>query len=422
MPYHRIFLFFFIIVLPINFAYASQNDTNTGTVFRAPDTIKNTDFSTFLGLYYRGRGARVVFDRRKNRFINTNVHLFNAYFFRGNKIEIQVNTEFGNQSEAQEQAFFYSTTIGRIPVGLRKDIQTITIHKGSHPFGGGNNNILIHTGSIAQEYIRNNQLEEVLIHEAVHTSLDSRAYGDPAYYAAQRQDSAFISNNARNHPTREDAAESYLAYLQARFRTIRVPDNYLRTIESTIPNRLTYFSRLYIDLYPLVVNVPSGFVHLSTDFRGPNMRLDVFNGGSKNNMTHLVLAQNFSGQFWKFIPSLNNGYRMVTLFRGNNMCLDVADSGSQVGQPYLRPCSSTVGRNWYVRAASRTRVRLVTDFRGEEMCLDIFNGGTNNNTPHLTDCENFSGQFWTLTPSRFLNFESQPIIRQGSNFLNNTPQ
>ena len=305
----RVVLAVLALTLPTGVAQASQGDTATGTVFRAPDTVTSADFSTFQSMTYRGRGVRNVFDRRQNRFVNTSVYLFDARFFRGNRIEVQVNVEFGNRFAAQSEATFYATAVGRIPAGLRRDVRSMTIHKGNFPFGGGNNNLLIHTGSIAQGYIRNGQLEEVLIHEAVHTSLDARVYGDPAFYAAQRRDNAFISDHARNNPNQEDVAESYLAYLQARFRSIRVPDSYLQTIERTTPNRIAYFDRLNVDLYPMETTVPGGFVHLSTDFRGPNMRLDVFNGGSKNNMTRLVPAQNFSGQFWKFIPSRHNSYR-----------------------------------------------------------------------------------------------------------------
>jgi hypothetical protein len=74
------------------------------------------------------------------------------------------------------------------------------------------------------------------------------------------------------------------------------------------------------------------------------MKLDVFNGGPKNNLTRLEPDQDVSGQFWRFVGNGDGTFRLSTLFRG------------------------------------------------PRMCLDIFNGGRNNNQPHLVRCGNFTGQ------------------------------
>jgi len=79
------------------------------------------------------------------------------------------------------------------------------------------------------------------------------------------------------------------------------------------------------------------------------MKLDVFNGGPKNNLTRLEPDQDVSGQFWRFVGNSDGTFRLSTLFRGPSMC------------------------------------------------LDIFNGGANNNQPHLVNCTNFTGQLWMLT-------------------------
>jgi len=91
------------------------------------------------------------------------------------------------------------------------------------------------------------------------------------------------------------------------------------------------------------------YYKLSTQFRGIERKLDVFNGGPKNNLTRLEPDQNVSGQFWRFRKNADGTFRLSTLFRGDNMC------------------------------------------------LDIFNGGPNDNQPHLANCANLSGQLWTLT-------------------------
>lgn len=91
---------------------------------------------------------------------------------------------------------------------------------------------------------------------------------------------------------------------------------------------------------------------LSTQFRGPDMRLAGYKGGSMNNQARLVPAADATGQYWRFTPA-GNGY-------------------------------------W----------RLSTMFHGAGMCVDVVNGGPENNKPQLARCGNYSGQLWTISPSR----------------------
>jgi hypothetical protein len=53
------------------------------------------------------------------------------------------------------------TEIGRLPTVLRSQLRTVWIHQGVEPFGGGNNNLLIHTGQ-ADLYYASGILEETL--------------------------------------------------------------------------------------------------------------------------------------------------------------------------------------------------------------------------------------------------------------------
>ena len=147
---------------------------------------------------------------------------------------------------------------------------------------------------------------------------------------------------------------------------------------------------------------PGAYYKLKTQFRGKGMCLDVYNGGGKNNMTHLVKCANFSGQFWRFKPAKKGYYKLKTLFRGESMCLDIYNGGGRNNQPHLVPCANYSGQFWRVHFQNGW-VRLTTEFRGKGVCLDIFNGGPNNNMPHLTRCQKLSGQFWELkrTNKRF---------------------
>ena len=60
--------------------------------------------------------------------------------------------------------------VGQLPNFLKKNLKTITIHKGNYLWSGGNNDILIHTGGYSPDWIECE--EEVIIHEGGHVSLD----------------------------------------------------------------------------------------------------------------------------------------------------------------------------------------------------------------------------------------------------------
>jgi hypothetical protein len=205
-----------------------------------PDIVTSADRSTYLKVKYTGREKRSMFDRRKDAFINLKPHLFRATFADSRPIEVQVNPEFGNERQARKVAIKYAREIGRLPRSLRADVKTVWIHKGVQPFGGGNNNILIHTGQSAA-YERDGFLEEVLVHEACHTSLDARHAASTGWLAAQQSDPEFISTYARDNPSREDVAESFLLWMAVRYRSERITPEVANPIETTMPARISYF-------------------------------------------------------------------------------------------------------------------------------------------------------------------------------------
>jgi hypothetical protein len=226
----------------------------SGTIFLDLDIIPSDSATRFVGASYIGQGMRLMFDRRINAFAQYNAYLFSATFSDGLQIEFQVNPEFGSVTTAQAQVDAYGPAIGRLPRVLRSHVQTSWIHQGDEAFGGGNNNLLIHTGSLAQAYVADGILEETLVHEASHTSLDAAHAASAGWIAAQPADAEFISTYARDNPTREDVAESFLTYLAPRCARARIDAGMASTIEATIPNRLAYLDALGLDLGPQACN------------------------------------------------------------------------------------------------------------------------------------------------------------------------
>lgn len=210
----------------------------SGTLFVSSTIMSDADPTSFMGIEYTGQGERVMFDRRTASFETFNAHLFNARYGAATTVEIQVNPEF-DADAARGFAMLYGEAIGRLPGFYFEDLETVWIHDGEELAGGGNNNILIHTVQ-GERYIADGILEELLLHEGAHTSLDSRHANDPAWLEAQRADGTFLSTYARDNPGREDIAESIGPWLAVRFFRERIDADLATLIETTIPNRLRY--------------------------------------------------------------------------------------------------------------------------------------------------------------------------------------
>jgi len=234
---------FFTLVLLGSAGGAYSNPPYSGTVWVDLDIITAADPSAFIQIVSIGSGPRVMFDRRADNgngdWVTINARLFQASYTDGNAIEIQVNPEF-EPSEAAIKARFYGYAIGQLPKLLRLDVETVWIHRGNKPFGGRNDNILIHTDALGYH---GSALEETLFHEACHTSLDSRLYG-AAWSNAQTLDGEYISTYAKDNPAREDIAESCALYYAVRFKPERLSEIDLNLITKTIKNRMLVFDSL----------------------------------------------------------------------------------------------------------------------------------------------------------------------------------
>jgi hypothetical protein len=228
----------------------------SGTAFIAPALITGDDPTAFATLTDHGTGMRQVYDRRIDAYVTMEVFLYEAAFSDGHVIEFQVNPEFGDVDASREPAVYYAPVFGRLPNVLRKHLAYVWIHQGDEPFGGTSfdgvhPSVLIHTGSLAQSYIAQGVLEEILLHEATHAVLDADVKDAPGWLSAQSEDAQFISTYARDNPTSEDVAESFLTYLAACCGRERVSAGLVETVTATIPARLRHFDSLYLDVRPL---------------------------------------------------------------------------------------------------------------------------------------------------------------------------
>ncbi|MCA9615299.1 MAG: hypothetical protein KC586_21235 [Myxococcales bacterium] len=219
----------------------------SGTAFVTNDLLRPSDPSSFVSLAYAGVGTRTMFDRRTASFGSVEAHLFDATFGVDTQVEIQVNPEF-DRATAETHARRYAEVIGRLPAFLFADLRTVWIHDGMELFGGGNQNLLIHT---QQGDAYGDSLEEIFVHEGAHTSLDGVHAASARWLEAQAADVSFISTYARDNPTREDVAESLGPYLAYRFGGDRVSAELRAQIQAAMPNRIRYFDCLGLSMDPL---------------------------------------------------------------------------------------------------------------------------------------------------------------------------
>ena len=239
-------------------AYANTDYLLEDNLFTNCDILTKKDPTSFKKISFIEEKRIKWWDRRKEKISTWEQDYFNAFIFQasfenGHKIQIRVNSEFKNKEKAEKQALKFVFMIGQLPYFIRStNLRTITIHKGDHDWGGGNHDILIHTGSkhgVCEE--------EVLMHESGHTSLDwdwGGSVNSSQWKKAAKADSNFISEYAKQYPDTEDVAETINWWIAVRCKPGKLSNNTYKKIVEGIPNRLRYLDKQNYDTYPLECN------------------------------------------------------------------------------------------------------------------------------------------------------------------------
>lgn len=228
-----------------------SNPPFASTIFLNPDFARDDDPTVFsdTAVTYRGQESRQLFDRRVDDYITVDAHVFDVRYTDGIATQVLVNPEF-DQAGALEELERNMEVMGRMPATLRDGVDTVWVNAGFAPIGGTAGALLIHTDQ-AFDLLFRQFLEEVYLHEMVHSTMDARYAQDPAWLDAQEADPNFISFTARARPELEDLAESFTAWVASRHLRDRLEPSLILLIEQTIPNRLEFFDGLGIDMSPL---------------------------------------------------------------------------------------------------------------------------------------------------------------------------
>lgn len=209
-------------------------DATADTVF---DIIRQDDPTQFVCLTYEGRETRQMWDKRLDGESDLNVYLFRAYFEQGPSIDIILNPEFTNPETARAEAMRYTRGLGQLPLVFRQGIKQFGIHKGNKSFHAGPGKIFMYQDKTSLR-IKQKHLEESLMHEATHASLDRKHALSAPWLAAQASDKGFVTRYAARRPEGEDLAETALFAFGLLRHPGRIPPADSKAILARIPARI----------------------------------------------------------------------------------------------------------------------------------------------------------------------------------------
>jgi hypothetical protein len=235
----------------INYARASSLTPYYQAMSFSKNIVTEEDPSTFQGILYQGTDSSLLPDSRSISSTSVPAFIFIAAYEYKN-INIIVNPEFGNQKSAEQIATFYANVIGRIPFFLRDGIDDVYVNRGFEPLLGKDNTLVIYS-QLADSLHTDGILEEILIRQSVHASLDAEFNESSEWHSAKIDDGKTISQLAADR-SNEDVAESVLAYISTRYRANRIPASAEQTIINTIPNRIDYFDFRGFVMHPIAID------------------------------------------------------------------------------------------------------------------------------------------------------------------------
>lgn len=266
------------------------------------DIITQIDKSTFKSSTFAGNERLYMYDRRSGWQYFDNSYVYEANFTDGTHIQVGINPEF-TKKQADDLVKEYMVELGRLPFALRNGLKSMWIHEGGDTWGGAGgqyNAIIVHTG-MGQNYKEREDkdggdgiLAEIMLHEAVHAVFDKGIYSDPEYLEAQQKDVIFYNVYSEQHPTREDAASTFLGWLASRYAPGRISAEIKNTLDTKLAHRFAYFDKQNYNMAPF--QKPNNFNPIVVDSN--RLIYDTFSS-SQNPMFNMSLLppENFTPYF-----------------------------------------------------------------------------------------------------------------------------
>jgi hypothetical protein len=222
-----------------------------GTVFIDPDIIRPGDPSSYKSMSFTGQAQRSAWHSERGATITFNAYTYALQFSDSGSVEIAVEDAVGTEATARAEAERLATPLGQIPALLRKSVTVVTIFSGVGRGTATPGGFISTYAADNVAKIRDGYLEEFLVHEASHVSLDAKYYSDPDYQLARMADNNFVSTYARDNANSEDIAETMVPYIAVRYRADRITAEMESRIRASMNHRIAFFDNQNLNFAPV---------------------------------------------------------------------------------------------------------------------------------------------------------------------------
>jgi len=271
MPICRLMLVSFFVGASSPTAFAQDYSTSiVGTDF---DLITDQDPSCFESLTFERLDPRAEMPDKTSDGLFRPAYVFLSTYSDGTRLHAFVDTRFGSEDDAYQEAMRYVRRLGRLPTALRGGVRRLVIHKSKEETTAFSDlGLIVVYSANATKRIADNDLEETLFHESVHASWDSKHANSKGWKRAQFADGTFATMYAKRKPELEDLAESALFAFAVIHHPERLPREDLKRIKRSIPHRILYIEGLIPDGKPLFYSTdPAEFCDVDLSRTGTAM-------------------------------------------------------------------------------------------------------------------------------------------------------
>lgn len=210
------------------------------------DFITESDTNAFSNMVYLGQEDKEMPDSTSDILFDTDTFIFEVNFSNGNHTEIWAHSSFGTQEAAQEYANKLTSRLGKLPQFMRDELSHVVLHNGdAGAFAEAEANFFVVYSQNMDVRISNNDLEETVFHETIHATLDADYLQSNEWLQAQQNDSAFITQYAKDNPNKEDIAESALFAYTMIVHPGRLSEQIETWVHTNIPDRLAFFETIF---------------------------------------------------------------------------------------------------------------------------------------------------------------------------------
>lgn len=210
------------------------------------DLILDDDPTTLATIEFLGNDRREMPDSRHEELFDLNSYIFKLSFDDQTSVEIWAHSSFPSMQKAKTSAEAIVRPLGKLPKAMRERLNHVVLHKGNEAaFSEHLGHFFVLYSENIDKRLSDNDLEETVFHESVHTTLDYEHSNDPDWIRAQRKDNAFVTQYGKQNPKGEDLAETALFAYSQFINSERLPVKLTDWLDTNIPNRLKYLLNLF---------------------------------------------------------------------------------------------------------------------------------------------------------------------------------